>query len=201
MNRRAGVAAIALAVSAGLLLSACDGGDDPTDPPTTETSETTPAETETTVERTEVATPPEVEAPTPPPEASVDDHVGAIWATRHFLDLYAYMYATGETAQFEAMSTSECQFCVSSIEGARELHDAGAWVHGGAITFTMDQASAEYPTDTEPSYLVRIDAEEEPSTTHQADGSTAEVAGGAFQSVIALRYVDGRFIVFGVNTE
>jgi hypothetical protein len=113
---------LALAVSAGLLLSACDGGEEPTDPPTTETSEST-TPTEVTTEPTDLPTPPEVEAPTPPPEAAVDDHVGAIYAARYFLDLYTYMRQTGETAQFEAMSAPECEFCTSSIENALEIHD------------------------------------------------------------------------------
>lgn len=117
-----------LAVGAGLVLSACDGGEDPTDPPTGETSGTsesaTPTETES-AEPTDVPTQPEVEAPTPADEVLVDDHVGAILAVRYFLDLYAYMRQTGDTGRFEAMSASECQFCASSIENASEIHDAG----------------------------------------------------------------------------
>ncbi|WP_420113639.1 hypothetical protein [Pseudactinotalea sp.] len=69
-------------------------------------------------EPTDAPTPPEGEAPTPADEALVDDHVGAISAARHFLDLYAYMRQTRDTGQFDA--------------------------------------TAEYPTDDELNYLVRL---------------------------------------------
>ena len=201
MNRRPRVLAVALMVSAALLLSACDG-DDPTAPPTSETSEsTTPTETVTTDEPTDVPTPPEVEAPTPAPEVLVDDHVGAIYAARYFLDLYAYMRQTGDTAQFEATSAPECEFCASAVERATEIHEAGGWVEGGELEFDIDVATAELPTADEPSYLVRFAATELPTVTHLGDGSTSEKAGGDLQVVVALQYINGRFVVFGVNSE
>lgn len=188
-------------MSVALLLSACDGGEDPTDPPTTEPSSseapTEPA-TETT-EPAETATPPEVEAPTPAPEAAVDDHVGAIYAARYFMDLYAYMRQTGDTAQFQAMSAAECEFCASSIENATEIHDAGGWVEGGEIMFDLDEAAAEYPTDEEPNYLVRFSAVQEPQSIFRGDGSVSDVGESPADAVVALQFIDGRFIVFGVN--
>ncbi|WP_156253595.1 DUF6318 family protein [Pseudactinotalea terrae] len=203
MGRRGRLAAAALAISAGLLLSACDGGEDPTDPPTTEPSSsevpTEPA-TETT-EPPETATPPEVEAPTPAPEAAVDDHVGAIYAARYFMDLYAYMRTTGDSAQFEAMSASECEFCAGAVDYASELHEAGGWVEGGAIVFDVLEAAADYPTDAEPNYLVRFSLTQEPQVIHRGDGSTGETEEVVADAVVALQFLDGRFVVFGVNVE
>lgn len=92
--------AVALAAVGVLTLSACDPGEDPTNPPSTAESSTEPTTSASPTE--DVSTPPEVEAPTPPPEMAVDDHVGAIWATRYFIDLYTYMRQTGDTSQFEA---------------------------------------------------------------------------------------------------
>ncbi|WP_420113015.1 DUF6318 family protein [Pseudactinotalea sp.] len=204
MNRRVGVALVALAVSAGLVLSACDGGEDPTDPPTSETSETsesaTPTETET-ADPTDVPTQPEVEAPTPADEALVDDHVGAIWAVRYFLDLYAYMRQTGDTGQFDAMSASECQFCASAVERATAIHEDDGWVEGGEIVFDVHGATAEYPTDEEPNYLVRFSLTQEPQTITRGDGSIDEVDSASGNGVVALQFVNGRFVVFGVNLE
>jgi hypothetical protein len=195
------VAAAALAMSAALLLSACDDGEEPTDPPTTETpTSASPTEPESeTTEPVDVPTPPEVEAPTPPPEAAVDDHVGAIWAARYFLDLYTYMRATGDTAPFEAMSAPECQFCSSQSEVAAEIHDAGGWVEGGEVVFDPQEATADYPTDAEPNYLVRFEMVEEAGTIHEGDGTTATIDGDVYQVVVALQFIDGRFVVFGVN--
>jgi len=191
---------LALAVSAGLLLSACDGGEDPTDPPTTETSEST-TPTEVTTEPTDVPTPPEVEAPTPAPEASVDDHVGAIWAVRYFMDLYTYMRQTGDTSQFEAMSAPECEFCTGAVENALEIHETGGWVEGGELIFRIEDATANYPTDQEPNYLVRFAMTQETQTIHRGDGSVDETDLGEYNVVVALQHVDGRFVTFGVNYE
>lgn len=197
-SRRAWAAGLALL--GVLAASACDPGDDPTDPPTTatETSEE-PTTSESPTE--DVPTPPEVEAPTPAPEASVDDHVGAIYAARYFLDLYTYMRATGDTAQFEAMSAEECEFCADSITTAKDLHADGGWAEGGELRFDIEAATAEYPTEDEPSYMVRFTTTEEPSVVHHGDGSQEALKGATFDTVVALRYVDDRFIVFGVKND
>lgn len=195
---------VALAVSAGLLLSACDGGEDPTTPPTSSETSQDPTPSETTSEATpstEGPTPPEVEAHTPPPEAAVDDHVGAIHAARYFLDLYAYMRQSGDTTQFQAMSAPECEFCSSSISNAAEIHDGDGWVEGGEFVVDVSQARADYPTADEPSYVVRFTVVEEPSVIHRGDGTLEEVEGGELRSAVALQYVQGRFLVVGVNAE
>lgn len=201
MNRRVGAAVVALAVGAGLVLSACDGGEDPTDPPTTATTDSeSPTETESeTDEPTDAPTPPDVEAPTPADEVLVDDHVGAIWAARYFFDLYAYMRQTGDTGQFAAMSASECKFCAGAIERATEIKDEGGWVEGGEITFDIEQATAEYPTDDEPSYLVRFEGTQEEQTLYWSDGSSDTVEASPAEAVVAVQYVNDRFVVFGVN--
>ncbi|WP_156253593.1 DUF6318 family protein [Pseudactinotalea terrae] len=189
-------------MSAGLLLAACDGGEDPTDPPTESSSSEAPTEPATeTTEPAETATPPEVEAPTPAPEAATDDHVGAIHAARYFMDLYAYMRQTGDTAQFQAMSAAECEFCASSIENATEIHDAGGWVEGGSIVFDVSDATADYPTEQEPSYLVRFPLAQEPQRIFRSDGSVDNVDAASGAGVVAVQFVDGRFVVFGVNLE
>src|SRR5690606_29960211 len=94
---RSGRVLAAVAVCAAVALSGCDGGgEDPTaDTTTAEPTTEEPTSEEPTSEAPE---PPEVESPTPAPETETDDHVGAIWAARYFLDLYTYMRATGDTA-------------------------------------------------------------------------------------------------------
>ncbi|GAB2623337.1 DUF6318 family protein [Pseudactinotalea suaedae] len=191
---------MALAMSAGLLLSACDGGEGPTEPPTTGTvtsESTTP--TEVTTEPSDIPTPPEVEAPTPAPEAAVDDHIGAIWAARYFMDLYTYMRQTGDTTQFEAMSAPECEFCASSIENVVEIHEEGGWVEGGELVFDIDEATANYPTADEPNYVVQFTVTEQPSTIHAGDGTSDARPGASGDVQVGLQYVDERYVVFGVN--
>src|SRR5690606_40272765 len=132
--RRSGRVLAAVAVCAAVVLSGCDGGGEgPTADPTTPAEPTT--EEPTSAEPTsEVPEPPEVESPTPAPETQTDDHVGAIWAARYFLDLYTYMRATGDTASFEAMSAPECGFCAGQEIGRASCRERGELtVGGGAV--------------------------------------------------------------------
>lgn len=184
-----------------LAVSACDLGEGPTEPASSAESSTAtdPATSESPT--ADAPTPPEVDAPTPPPEMAVNDHVGAIWATRYFLDLYTYMRASGNTAAFEGMSAPECDFCASSIENAEEITADGGWAEGGALVFDINEATAEYPTDSEPNYLVRFSMTQERQVIHRPDGSVEEVGESSADVVVAMRYVDGRFICSGVNSE
>lgn len=190
-----------LALPCLLFVAACDPGtEDPTPaPPTSESPTDDPTTSESPSD--EVPTPPEVEAPTPAPEASVDDHVGAIYAARYFLDLYTYMRATGDTSQFEAMSADGCEFCAGAVENAEEITADGGWAEGGELEFDIEKATAEYPTDDEPNYLVRFAMTQAPQQIHRADGSTDAVEATSGDVVVALQYTNGRFITHGVNFE
>lgn len=196
--------AVLVCVAAGAIgLAACDPGEDPTDggSSSSETSSGTESSEPVTSESTEVATPPDVEPPEFPEGAEVNDHRGAILATQYFLDLYVYMGASGRTGEFEAMSGPECEFCTSSVETVEDIYEAGGWVEGGGLSFDLGEATAEYPTEDEPNYLVRFAGNEEPSVTHYGDGTTEARDGATFESVVALLFVNDRFIVSGVNSE
>ncbi len=198
---RSGRVLAAVAVCAAVALSGCDGGgEEPTADPTT-TAEPTTEEPTSEEPTSEAPEPPEVESPTPAPETQTDDHVGAIWAARYFLDLYTYMRATGDTASFEAMSAPECQFCAGAVERAQELHEAQGWAEGGALVFDVGDAVADYPTDDEPSYLVYFTMTQEEQRIHRADGSVDVTDGGEYQVVVALEYDDGSYLVHGLNFE
>lgn len=99
------------------------------------------------------------------------------------------------------MSAPECEFCASQLEAAEEIHAAGGWIEGGEVEFDLDEATAEYPTEDEPNYLVRFTLTEAPLTVHNGDGTAEEVEGSEYQVVVALQHINGRFIVFGVNAE
>ena len=198
---RSGRVLAAVAVCAAVALSGCDGGgEEPTADPTT-TAEPTTEEPTSEEPTSEAPEPPEVESPTPAPETQTDDHVGAIWAARYFLDLYTYMRATGDTASFEAMSAPECGFCSSQVEVASDIHAAGGWVEGGSLEFDINEAAAAYPTEDEPNYVVRFTMTESPITIHEGDGTVDEIDSSEYRVAIAMRFIDGRFRVFGVNAE
>jgi len=64
-----------------------------------------------------------------PPEAYTPEFTpeGAATAATYFLNLYPYVYATGDLDAWQNMSDDNCEFCNSVINNVTELHDAGGW--------------------------------------------------------------------------
>src|SRR5450830_1923187 len=80
---------------------------------------------------------------TPTPDASVKperpeamdqaDSAGAEAAAVYFLQLYAYVYATNDLAEWRALSHPECIFCASVITSVEEQVAAGNRSEGGLV--------------------------------------------------------------------
>ena len=51
---------------------------------------------------------------------------GAAAAATYFMQLYAYIYATGDTSTWRAMSAQTCEFCLDSATDAETLAAAGS---------------------------------------------------------------------------
>ena len=203
MRSRVRVWAAGAAVLGVLAVSACDPGDDPTDPPTTSAESTTSDEPTTSESPSdEVSTPPEVEAPTPPEGMNVDDHQGAALAVQYFFDLYSYMRTTWDTSEWDAMSDPDCGFCTDHSDYVGALEDAGAWIEGGEIIFDLADADVVLPTEDQPAYTVVVDAVEQPLIAHNADGtSTREPDERDVHLEVGVSFVGDRFIVLGVNLD
>ncbi|MHA7134216.1 DUF6318 family protein [Oerskovia turbata] len=112
--------------------------------------------------------PPVVEAPSPTPtptavgpvkpERPADmartDEVGAAAAAVYFLELYPYVMATGDLAEWDAISfVDRCEFCVkvsSDVEGQKAV---GGTYRGGEVsvevtkTYPIDTLLGAYPVD------------------------------------------------------
>ncbi|MDO4243598.1 MAG: DUF6318 family protein [Actinomyces sp.] len=68
---------------------------------------------------------------------------GASQAAGYFLQLYPYVFATGDLTTWEEMSEDECDFCSSVAEGVREIHDDEGWVE----PWTPEITIVSYGTD------------------------------------------------------
>jgi len=67
--------------------------------------------------------------PKPERPAGMDEQTpeGAAAAATYFLSLYSYVYATGDLSLWQAMSTSDCEFCRLVTERVNTLHESGGW--------------------------------------------------------------------------
>jgi hypothetical protein len=107
-------------------------------------------------------------APTPSPSASsvvvkperpaeMDDDgaAGAEAAAQYFLELDSYIQATNDTAEWEAMSHQECEYCANRLDQAREIAKFGDTYEGGKSTvkiletYEQDTVTGIWPIDVE----------------------------------------------------
>ncbi|NDR54720.1 DUF6318 family protein [Actinomyces sp. 565] len=93
---------------------------------------------------------------------------GAAQAATYFLNLYPYVYATGDLDAWKKMSDDNCEFCNNVITNATELHDAGGW----ADPWEQEITPLEWWTDQDDPnrYVVRAKTSFDVHSTHSGDG-------------------------------
>ncbi|MEE6295277.1 DUF6318 family protein [Georgenia wangjunii] len=139
-------------------------------------------------------------APERPASMDRDDVVGAKAAAQYFIELYPYVYATGDLDEWRAMSHEECVFCESVEANVVELHSEGGYGTGGEIV--VEDVRASEPNQETEFFRVGLRVTEGPSAEHARDGSElATTTGGAGYYLTALTYLDGSWFVRGVSAE
>lgn len=165
-------------VASMLALAGCTGEseDPPTTPPATSAAPS-PSETPSPTPTPDAATPPER------PDMSVVDAATAEAVARYFLELYPYVYATGDLTEWKALSHPECIFCASVITNVEEMVAAGNTASGGEIE--ADINAAEITAGT---FAVTGHATQRPGFEYDSSGATSdESAGGTYE--VALNVV------------
>ncbi|GAB3166061.1 hypothetical protein GCM10027059_24560 [Myceligenerans halotolerans] len=82
-----------------------------------------------------------------------NDAKGAAAAAEYFIELYPYVMATGDTAEFEAMSHEACGFCADTLSDARRIARNEESYIGGQTAITIgqmyerDELTGIYPLD------------------------------------------------------
>ena len=120
---------------------------------------------------------------------------GAIATATYFVQLYPYVYATGDLEQWKSMSRQDCLFCNSVITNVKELHESGGWRDPWAQTVVQSGYSDPGPG----SEYSRVDIAFDRDTTYTYDGTGGEpeVAEPHSYTVIifAMKYTDGHWII------
>ena len=140
-HTRRALAGILVALLMGL--SACGDGN-----PVTPTGKATAVvSAPTSLAPADPVKPTGIEPPEKPAAMSTPDEKGAVAAAEYFLRMTTYAAATGDTAELEAMSSPDCQFCASFLESVANLHDPDV----GEAWATMPEIEVSYAT-TRPTY-------------------------------------------------
>ncbi|TRW46272.1 DUF6318 family protein [Georgenia yuyongxinii] len=201
-RRRVTVRAVAV-VAAVMMLAACSATADPAEstPSGTATASAKPSEpTEpsATVDPT-VSAPPEAKKPERPDAMRRDDVAGAEAAAQYFLLLYPYVYASGDLAEWEAMSHPECVFCAGVFESVEELHGRGGYAEGGEIA--IERVAGREPLDGNDFYRVDISASEASSQINETEAAGVERSGGKNLLIFAVAREGGSWRIRGVQVE
>ena len=179
---------------------ATDGDGDAVPTPTVTTADTS---ADPTPEPTSDAPTPEHTPwpePTRPAEMDRDDIEGAKAAAVYFMELYQYVYATGDVAEWEDASLERCEFCRSNSEHVMELFEAGGRAEGGE--FDVVEVVAGEPNETYEYFRVAVLGDEAPSVEYSRAGDMLdEVAGGRVYYHFALVNHGGEWRIWGVAVE
>lgn len=117
------------AVLALLVVVGCSGETGEASPSTSPT----PSETSTPT-TTEPASSPSTQPPAVPHEATGKGRQGAIAFGLFFIDAINHTIASGQTNWFDDLHSASCDACKGIVKEARQIHDAGGSVKGGALT-------------------------------------------------------------------
>lgn len=149
-------------------LAACSEGAD-AGPPSGTTVAATPDQAPSVSRAASASPSPTAQKPERPAAMDRDDGEGAAAAAEYFIELYPYIMATGDTAEFEAMSHEECGFCSQSLGDARRLMKLDQRYIGGKSsshildTYEQDGLTGIYPFD--------VQVVQEVSTIEDLDGN------------------------------
>ena len=111
---------------------------------------------------------PVVAKPVPPESIGRSDMFGAAAAAQYFLELYPYVYATGDLADWTSMAHPECLFCSIVAENVEAIYARGDFATGGNLTF--DTVLGRGPLPGEEFFRVDIQATQSPLSTVGVSG-------------------------------
>ncbi|GEN79321.1 hypothetical protein AFE02nite_10550 [Actinotalea fermentans] len=146
----------------------------PTTPPATSAAPS-PSATPTPTPTPDAATPPER------PDMSQVDTETAEAVAVYFLQLYPYVYATGDLTEWRTLSHPECIFCASVITNVEEMVAAGEHWEGGHAEFPDVTTTAV----TGQLFNVALHVVEAPAQLVTTEGSVSEQSTGG-DSLITL---------------
>ena len=136
-------------------------------------------------------------APERPENMDEDSPEGAVATGSYFVQLYPYVYATGDLEQWRAMTRQDCLFCGSVITNVTSLHDSGGWVDPWVHTITETDYSDPGPG----SEYSRVDIvfSQEAVYTYDGTGAPPEIEDPKPRTllILAMRYEDGHWIIRG----
>ena len=144
--------------------------------------------------------PQEYEHPVPGPDFDDDGQAGAEAAAVYFVELYSYLYATGDFEAWDELTTDECNFC----SGVRERVDAIYTGDGYAITGvpTITSQSSHLWTDEPGDFAIDLQVEAAEVEVYTATHARQEShPSGPVRIAVLVEARDGEWKIVGADAE
>ncbi|MFC4555308.1 DUF6318 family protein [Georgenia faecalis] len=128
--------------------------------------------------------------PERPDSMDRDDVVGAKAAAQYFIEMYPYVYATGDLEEWREMSHEECEFCFTVIDNVEQMHRDGEYGLGGGIT--VDEVMVMDPEGGVEGVAVALRVTEAPSAVYSEAGTvqSSTMGGDAYYVPTLVREAD-----------
>lgn len=146
----------------------------------------------------EPSEPPEIEAPERPAEMDEETVDGAIAAAKYFVTLMPYARASGDLAQWDALSDEGCGFCNNFYDQVAELHSAGGYAVSVGTEVYSEDGGGPYSGDA---YIVELGVRLTASADVHNDGSRTEYDASDYPEFsLSMLWRNGQWLVTGVMT-
>ena len=196
--RRGGALVVALVVGVSCVLSACGRGDGGVSASAGSEASVVSAspvvdlpEEQAAAREAALA----MAAPERPEGMDEESAEGAVATATYFVQLYPYVYATGDLEQWRSMTRQDCLFCNSVITNVTELHDAGGW----RDPWLQNVVQTTYSDPGPGSEYSRVDIafDREATYTYDGTGNGPEVAEPHSNTVLifAMKYIEGHWVI------
>lgn len=140
-----------------------------------------------------VAPPEPVEIDGPPSEDS------AVAVARYVMTLFPYVFASADTAPWDALAGPSCAYCANVSEMAADLAEKGERRQGGEIAVTWAQGFDHRPVASQ--YAVSLEFTEQPSRVLDAHGEVTDASPDVItaKAQVLLTWDGGAWVVDGVD--
>ena len=121
---------------------------------------------------------------------STMDGNGAAAAAVYFIELYGYVLQTGDLTEWNAMSFPDCQFCSSTAQYVRSVHNKGDRIEGGDLK--AEVLAIHELEDFVGGYPIDLRVTQEAARVYAADGTVdGSLAGSTKSGRFHTIFIDG----------